>query len=523
MDPGLLHKALLQPSCYPEKPETVTHLETHISHLYFTNQHVYKIKKPVDFGFLNFTTLDRRRFYCEEEVRLNRRFCPDTYLQVAELRRFGNRIRIDGEGDIVDYAVVMRRLPADRMLDRLIESGAPQLPEAMAHLAAHLAALPSRAYICPGTGGRTDLETVQFNWQENFQQMAPFLSHPLSARGPEHLVSYVEHFFACHGKLILQREKKGFVRDGHGDLHAQNICFTEPICIYDCIEFNQRFRVADLAAEVAFLLMDLEFRSRRDLADRFSTEYLQHFENREEWTELLPFYKVYRAYVRGKVNTFLSADPRVPPQERTEGRIRAGRYFNLALSYLCRPAVILTCGLMGAGKTFVARPLAGCLEGELLRSDEVRKELAGLAPETKVAVPYQTGLYATSMTVRTYETLLERALNALRNGRTAVIDASFAKESQRERFRAAARQAKIPFLLVHMTCDREALLDRLAQRESRQNEASDGRRELLTRQEADFEPPEARPDTVRIDTLRDVDHNVHSVLCTLLDQEGKSR
>ena len=523
MDRRSLYKALCQPECYPESPTNITHIETHISHLFFTDQHVYKVKKPVDFGFLNFTSLDRRRFYCEEEIRLNRRFCAGIYLKVAEIRRCGNRIRIDGEGDIIDYAVVMQRLPAERMLEHLLEIGDTELPKAMDRLASRLARLHQHADICRGTGGRSDLETIRFNWQENLQQMAPFVETTLTSCGQTYIRAYVERFLADHSELILQREDEGLVRDGHGDLHAQNICLTEKICIYDCIEFNQRFRVADLAADVAFLLMDLDFRDRRDLAGRFWSVYLKHFSKPADWNVLLPFYKVYRAYVRGKVNTFLAADTQVDEEERMNAHHRARRYFNLALGYLGRPAVILTCGLMGAGKTSVARPLAKCLDSVLLRSDEIRKGLAGLAPATKVADSFQTGLYAAEMTERTYDALLERAMIALRNNRTVIIDASFAKEAQRGRFRAEARQLGVPFLLVYLTCDQATLLARLDQRMSQPDEASDGRRELLAQQAAEFEIPHGGSGTICIDALQDVDYNVTLILCALLEQEGTPR
>ena len=523
MDPRSLYKALQQPECYPDAPASVSHLETHISHLFFTDQHVYKIKKPVDLGFLNFTTLDRRRFYCEEEIRLNRRFCPDIYLRITEIRHDAGRIRIDGEGAIIDYAVVMKRLPAKKMLDHLLDNDDPGLPKAMSRLSLRLAELHHHAQICRGAGGRSDLETIKVNWQENFQQMTPMLEATFSSSGQASIRSYVDRFLKEHADLLLRREAEGMVRDGHGDLHAQNICLTDKICIYDCIEFNQRFRVADLAADVAFLLMDLDFRGRRDLSQSFRTAYLKHFPKSDDWNRLLPFYKLYRAYVRGKVNSFLAADAQANPEERTEASHRARRYFNLALGYLQRPAMIITCGLMGAGKSSIARQLSKGLDSVLLRSDEVRKELVGMDPKTRVATAFQSGLYAKEMTVRTYDALLNRAKLALHCGQTAIVDASFAKEAQRECFRTAARESGVAFLLIHVTCDQTTLLTRLDQRMELQEDASDGRRELLAQQASEFEVPPSGPDTICIDALQDIDYNINLILCALLDQGGPRR
>lgn len=518
-----LHRALLRPEAYPEETGPVGHRETHISHLYFTDRHVYKIKKAVDFGFLNFTTLDRRRFYCHEEVRLNKRFCPDTYLDVVEIRKSAQQYRIGGEGEIVDYAVKMKRLPEGRMLVHLLQTADPSLPAEMQRVGRRIALLHRDSEIVHSDGGRCDLDTVRHNWRENFTQTAPFVDQALSARGQAACADYVERFLAEQAPLLLRRQEQGFVRDGHGDLHAEHICLTEPVRIYDCIEFSRRFRVADIAADLAFLLMDLDFRGRRDLAAITLEAYRHAAETDRELPLLLPFYKIYRAWVRGKVESLLAGDAAAETAAREAAAGRSKRYFNLALGYLCPPVLVLTCGLMGVGKTTVGRHLTAALGAALLRSDELRKELAGLPKAAAHPEPFGAGLYSPEMTAKTYDLLLERSLAALAAGQSVVADAAFLRRTERERFAAAAQRAGFPWLLALMECPAETALGRLDRRQAIGRDASDGRCELYARQAVAFEPPEEAENIIRIDTTRDVDYNVHRLLCAVIERDGMPR
>jgi uncharacterized protein len=519
-----LHNALLNSEAYPDARGKVEFRETHVSHLYFVGDRVYKLKKPVDFGFLDFTTLDRRRFYCHEEVRLNRRFCPEIYLGVAEIRQHGQDIRINGPGRTIDYAVVMKRLPEERLLTVLIERNDPSLPEKMILLALRIADLHRKLEVFHARADQTNVEVVRNNWRENFSQTEPFIERTISRQAFGLLAAWVERFLDDHTPLLLQRETDGFVRDGHGDLHCQHICFTGDICIYDCIEFNRRFRIADVLADLAFLLMDLEFRGRRDLSSIILDTYLDDSGGKTpNVLQLLTFYKIYRAFVRGKVESFLSIEEGADPSVRQQAAAKAHSYFNLALGYLCRPALIATCGLMGTGKTTVARALDRSLGGLLLRSDVLRKELAGLAAETRQEVPFEQGIYSPASTERTYGILLQRTVEGLAGGRAVVVDASFALSRQRESFRRAARRIGVPFLLLHVTCDRATALDRLARRQDKGLDASDGRQELFERQAAAFERLSDTGDVLQIDTGENLDDNVARILCALIERSGRAR
>jgi hypothetical protein len=520
MDPQKLHKALLRPETYPEKTGSISFRETHISRLYFTDRHVYKIKKAVDFGFLNFTTLDRRRFYCHEEVRLNRRFCPGTYLGVVEIRKAEERIMVNGQGKIVDYAVLMKRLPEKRMLDHMIQCNGHSLLGEMDRVARHIAKLHQESEICRGNGGPSNLEVIRRNWRENFTQTAPFSGKTLSNKSLDLFSTYVSRFLEKYASLLLRRQEEGFVRDGHGDLHAEHICLTKSMCIYDCIEFNQRFRVADLAADLAFLLMDLDFRNRRDLSARILTVYQEAMGKDRESNVLLPFYKIYRAYVRGKVESFLTEDTTAEAIARRQAASRARRYFNLALGYLCPITLVLTCGLMGVGKTTIGKPLADILGGTLLRSDELRKELTGLRVTEKKAEPFGKGIYTPELTRKTYDLLLERSLASIAAGNTVVADASFLRRDDRELFRKAAEKAGVPFLILFMECDKQTTFRRLDRRQALGSDASDGRRELYAQQAAAFQSIAGTKDVMRVDTARNIDYNIHSILCEITEKAG---
>ncbi|WP_432821251.1 AAA family ATPase [Trichloromonas sp.] len=523
MDAESLHKAMLNLDTYPGEAGPVTFRETHVSRLYFTARHVYKIKKRVDFGFLNFTSLDRRRFYSQEELRLNRRFCAETYLEIVEIRRHGTGCRAGTglEGDLVDYAVRMKRLPQERMLDVLIEADEPTLSVDIQRLGRHLGQLHLDSEIRQHTGGRTHADMVALNWEENLRQTAPFVGKTLPTKGQALVAAHVDRFISEQSALLEQREKSGFVIDGHGDLHAEHICLTDPICIYDCIEFNERFRVGDRLADLAFLLMDLEHRNRRDLAASLLYAYHETTGADPDLPILLPFYKLYRAWVRGKVLSFLTRDSSADPTEQKPALGQAQSYFSLAISYLCPPALILTCGLMGAGKTTVARELAQVLGARLLRSDELRKQLSGMTPADRDHAGFGQGIYSPGMSKKTYQGLLEEAKKRLAHGQTVIVDASFALSRDREQFRQTAEASGVAFRILWMTCSEKTLLNRLLRRQAAADDASDGRPELLDQQKGLFQSPSQEADILQVDTSSDIAYSIALILCDLAERDAQ--
>jgi aminoglycoside phosphotransferase family enzyme len=327
-----LVQALLSPKAYPESPREIELVQTQISFVFLTGDHVYKVKKPVDFGFLDFTTLEKRRFYCHQEILLNRRLCSDVYLGVVQIVQDKDKIFIGDQGEVIEYAVKMRQLPRHRNMDQLLQNG-QVTGEMMAGVAKKLVEFHAKARTDDEIASYGKLKTVRFNTEENFAQTRDYIGITIPAEQYERIKEYTNSFMETNAQLFAKRVKEGRIRDCHGDLHAAHICFTNDICIFDCIEFNDRFRYSDVTSEIAFLAMDLDYNGRPDLAQQFVASYVAGSGDRD-LLELLNFYKCYRAYVRGKVEGFMLDDPHISEEEKTKVLARVRRYFELAESYI---------------------------------------------------------------------------------------------------------------------------------------------------------------------------------------------
>jgi uncharacterized protein len=500
-----LIKSLLKQTAYPEPTSQVRLIETHVSFIFLTDRFVYKVKKPVDYGFLNFTTVDRRRFYCEEEVRLNSRLCPELYLGVVELRESAEGAGFTGQGKVIDYAVKMKRLPEQRMLSHLLERNEVSAGE-MAQLGAFIGKFHDNAQRGERIASFGSIPSIRRNWEENFSQAAPFQEETLRAQDLSLLRRWVERFLAANETLLAERVAGGFIRECDGDLHVGNICLGDSICIFDCIEFNERFRYIDTASDIAFLLMDLEYAGRRDLAPPFLQGYRQQTGDRVP-PELLGFYMGYRAFVRGKVKSFLLKEPGLPPAQLSEAKSEAARYFRLArgcaLRERLRPALIITCGLMGSGKSAVALEIGFQLGVRVERSDLVRKSLPSPAagPPARDAASgelYDGGSYAPCYNEATYRALLQRARQELQAGRGVIIDATFRRRSDRERFRALAQELSLPFFIIETRCPERLIRERLEKRRLDPDEPSEATWQLFPSQKAEFEAP-AEGESIAVD------------------------
>ena len=374
----LLLTTMNNPEFYPHKPTSVELVQTHISYVFIAGDFVYKIKKPVNFGFLDFTSLEKRKHYCEEELRLNRRLAPSIYLDVVAIsENKDGQIIIGAEGKVVEYAVRMKKLPLDRMLKTLLATGLAN-DKIMDAVADKIAAFHKVAE----TGGRIDemgsIATIRHNHEENFAQTLKYINITIPEYQYKFIKEYVDKFLDAKKDLFEKRITGHKIRDCHGDLHLEHICVADEIIIFDCIEFNERFRFADTAAEVAFLTMDLDFNGYSRQADVFVQAYLQ-YSGDNEILKLLNFYRCYYAYVRGKVISFRLDQKEIPTGERSQITHTAKRYFDLATSYAARlekPVLILTAGLMGSGKSYQARILAERFGATILRTDVLRKESA---------------------------------------------------------------------------------------------------------------------------------------------------
>lgn len=330
--PPVLVEALLKPEAYPHNPQRIELVQTQMSFVFLTGDYVYKVKKPVDLGFLDYTTLEKRRFFCHQEIELNRRLSPDTYLEVASIVRREGQIHIGGKGETIEYAVKMKQLPREQMMDSLLPLN--RVTEDMVvNVAEKLAAFHDKAVTSPEISAYGKLETIMTNTEENFTQTKKYIDISIPSSRYQHIKAYTDKFIKSNKSLFDRRVKSDRIRDCHGDLHAAHICFSNGIHIYDCIEFNDRFRYGDVASEVAFLAMDIDRYQRADLSRAFVEAYVRLSQDKE-LLRLLNFYKCYRAYVRGKVESFKLDDPYIPEEEKVRVLDIAKRYFELAESYV---------------------------------------------------------------------------------------------------------------------------------------------------------------------------------------------
>ena len=327
-----LIQAMLDPSWYPHHPKEVELVQTHISYIFLAGGLVYKIKKPVDFGFLDFTSLGQRRFFCREEVRLNQRFSPDIYLAVDPISQVGDTYRLGDETAVVEYAVKMRRINEAHMLYRLLQAGAVTIAT-IQRVGKYLA----RVYAAIASDEKSrqfgSLEVIATNVRENFAQTKKYIGGPLSAEAFATIEGWSLSFMRKEAALFAQRVARGYIKDCHGDLHLQHICVEgKHIYVFDCIEFNERFRFGDVASDVAFLAMDLDSSGHPDLATVFAEAYADAAGD-DAMAGVLQFYKVYRAYVRAKVTSFMLDDPALDKKAKEEVSRRAKAYYDLALAY----------------------------------------------------------------------------------------------------------------------------------------------------------------------------------------------
>jgi aminoglycoside phosphotransferase family enzyme/predicted kinase len=454
-------------------------LQTHHSVVFLAGQYVYKIKKPVDLGFLDFATLDKRRFFCEEEVRLNRRLAPSVYLGVVPITMSGGQFHFEGDGTTVEWAVKMQRLPDEATLQRQL--GKPLVDSTwMQMIGQRLAHFHRRAESNSEIASFGRFDVVAQNARENFQQSRPHVNCTVSRRVFDRLEQLTEEALADHRLPIEARAGRGVPRDTHGDLHSDHIYLfpekqsPDDLVIIDCIEFNKRFRYADPVADMAFLYMDLTFLGFPRLAEEFASAYFAA-SNDDDGRALLSFYSAYRAIVRAKVEGFELDEFEIPEHERESAFWRAKKHWLLALSELenadQRPLLLLIGGLPGTGKSTLARKLTERLNAHIIRSDSVRKQLAGLQEEDQSSPSaFGEGIYDARWTDQTYSECLKRAEQRLVEGGRVIIDASFSTEQRRHDAIDLADRYCVPTTFFLCTAEPETVRTRLAQRK---NDVSD--------------------------------------------------
>jgi len=482
-------EAMKKPEFYPHKPAKVEFIQTHISCVFIAGDFVYKIKKPLRFDFLDFTTLDKRKFFCEEELTLNKRLAPGTYLDVVAISRTARGDITLGEGvEVIDYAVRMKKLPPDKMLRTLLAHGTAD-EKTMDALAEKIALFHRNAR----TGDRIDdmgtIENIRHNNEENFTETADCVNVTIPGYQYEFIRGYVNAFLMKNKSTFEKRIADHRIRDCHGDLHLDHICMNEEITIFDCIEFNERFRWGDVAEDVAFLTMDIDFNGYPQQAENFVQSYIK-YSGDTDLLRLLNFYRCYYAFVRGKVTSLRLSQKESNANEQREIIQSAKRYFDLAYTYAARldkPVLILTAGLMGSGKSYQARDLAWRLGAEIIRTDVLRKALFDIKATERRYEHFGAGIYSDDISRLVYEKALALAEQKMKQGKTVIIDASFKKRAERLRALALAEKLQIRFFVLECVCPDDVTQKRLEKRVLDNDNVSDGRWELFQKQKIDFE------------------------------------
>lgn len=479
-------------------------IQTHISWVFLAGDRVYKIKKPVDFGFLDFSTLENRREFCQAELRLNRRLCPDIYLECVPLTEKEGKFTLNGHDKIVEWVLVMKRMPEEGLMNRLLERDEIHKQD-IDTIVSKLTPFYAMAHGGEEVRRAGSIENVIHNTEENFQQTENFVDKIIPKDTFDAICSYTRDFLSENMELLNARVMEGRIREGHGDLYSANICFdraADDVYIFDCIEFNQRFRCGDVASDVAFLAMDLDHFGLPQLSEYFISSFSTSSKD-PGLLKLNNFYKCYRAYVRGKIGCFTWADSGVDQTVRDTSMAQASDYFKLALRYAGaapRARLYVFFGLSGSGKSTLANAMASRHNISVFNSDQVRKEIIAGIPATESRVePFGQGIYSSKMSRKTYRAMSRLAGSRIVRGESAVLDATYIMHEEREKLLELAHAAGADIYFIHCRCPEDIIRARLEQRQKQTGSVSDGRWEIYLNQKKNFDSIMQLPQTVLID------------------------
>ncbi|MEO0113917.1 MAG: AAA family ATPase [candidate division WOR-3 bacterium] len=513
--------ALLKPDTYGENVKAVRLIQTHTSWVFLTGDFAYKIKKPVFFGFLDYTTLEARKFFCEEEYRLNRRLSPEIYLAVLPVaKKSDGKIVLSEDGEIIDYAVKMRELPQDRLMTELLKQD--NIPYSTID---EIAKIVANFHQTAETGHRINqfgsIETIKFNWDENFAQTEEFINRTISRRTFHLIKRAVYKFMWDNQDRFAQRIETGKIRQCHGDLHSKNIFLTDKVYIFDAIEFNQRFACCDTASEVAFFVMDLDYYDKHHLANFFIDRYLQYTKD-YDLLALLDFYKCYRAYVRGKVTSFNLKDKGISADDKLVAQKTAQKYFRLAANYaqnlFSSPKLIVMIGLPGVGKTHFAQTLAPKINAYHLRTDIIRKELSNLPLDQHHYTGYGKGIYTGDISARTYDEMFSRARRYLSYGKSCILDATFSMEASRQAAQKIGQEFNANFLMIECYCPKKMVLKRMRKRE-RSFDFSDANPEVYEAMRKHFDPVARTKNVIKVNTAKPLKPYIKKIVAKLREDK----
>ncbi len=509
------------PASYPHGPREVRSIQTHISWVFVTTPFVFKVKKAVNLGFLDFSALEKRRHFCQRELELNRRLCPSVYLDIVPIYKSASGFSFKAEGEIAEYSVKMRELPDGWFLSELLVKrlvGENEINRVISCLHRFYESQPPSPVI--EEWGRP--EKLKISTDENFAQVEPFVGRTISPAAFETIRHFTNRFYAANEKLFRERVQRHRIRDCHGDLHLDHVHITpEATTIFDCIEFNDRFRFIDIGNDLAFLAMDFDFEGRSDLGNLLLRNAAREFGD-DGILKVSDFYKCYRAFVRGKVQSIQGISMKTTtPEEHAE---QAGRYFRLALRYAVsgsEPFVLAVIGRVGTGKTAVAKQFGNELDLPVFSSDEIRKTLAGIPLTERTAAERRDDVYSEQMTEQTYKELLAKGLTTLKTHGGVVLDATFSSQANRELLRQECAKAEVYLQVIELDANTGKIERRLRARDQSVSEISDARLEDFEKLNSAYEPPsELVPGLIRISTDNAVSDAVKMILLRLTEKQS---
>jgi aminoglycoside phosphotransferase family enzyme/predicted kinase len=523
---------LESPASYPHQPAEVSAIQTHISWVFIAPPFVFKVKKPVNLGFLDFSTLEKRQHFCQREIELNRRLCPQVYLGAVPIYETDFGFSFEPSGETVEYAVKMTELPHGWFLSELLEKnlvGEKEINRVISTLHRfYQSETPTPEIERWGTP-----EKLKISTDENFAQVEPFVGKTISSAAFGAIRHFTDQFYIANDDLFHERILRHRILDCHGDLHLDHVHLTpEATTIFDCIEFNDRFRFIDIANDLAFLAMDFDFKGRSDLGNLLFRNAARELGD-AGMVKVANFYKCYRAFVRGKVESIQATEKETTnPQEHER---QASRYFRLALRYAIagsQPLVLVVMGGVGSGKTTVAKQLASELDWPVFSSDEIRKTLAGVPLAQRTPSELRHKIYSADMTQRTYTKLIEDGLAVIRCSQDrrsrsdatrtgAILDATFSTRALRKLLRDECWKANVQFQFVDLEVDPGEIKERLKARDEKTNETSDARLEDFEKLNATYErPSELVPDLIRASTTSSVSDTVKAILLCLAKKQS---
>lgn len=506
---------LKMPSTYSHRPRRVHCIETHISWVFIASPFVFKVKKPLALGFLDFRTLELRRHFCQRELVLNRRLAPEVYLDVLPIYKSDRGFSFQPGGEIVEYGLKMKELSHRCFLRALLRRGTVGEPE-IERIISRLKSFYDSETPTPEIKQWGRVEKIKISTEENFEQVQPFIGRTITPVAFEAIRHFTDEFYARRKRLFQERIAQHRILDCHGDLHLDHIHITpDAVTIFDCIEFNDRFRFIDIANDLAFLAMDFDFERQHKLGSLFLRRAAETLRD-PGIAKMADFYKCYRAFVRGKVESL--------QMQSEEHATRARRYFQLALRYATvgsEPMVLLVMGPIASGKSTVARQLAQELDWPLFSSDTIRKNLAGIPLTSRTHPDLRKGVYSEAMSRKTYAYLLSEGMRALATHSGVVLDATFSRRADRDDLRTACTEAQVRLQVIELHTAKSEIVKRLRAREKGSEQISDARLEDLEKLSAAYQPPsEFTLNLIKVSTNGAIAASVTKALFELAERQA---